>query len=962
MASVKSDISLQIKNNLNRTASFSILGGTQDPSNGQANAKTIYEWDLTAETFANTTVATIEASTINNATVINYEVSNQDGLITDIKTVVKLLNTLNLGVFNLDGNTIWIIDDINIFGNLEILINTSFDINVFVQDAYNYFDALGKTPLADFQAQYTSVIQQAVDTIPDFVDFVETQGWDLCYPITASGITMTKGITGSIFVVTETGGVLATNEFANLTSVVENGSDSALIYAPNVNSFTTLGSANFTSSSVNSFIFKYLFEASFSLSFGGTLGFKFLDPSYFPSSTTNFQSIFIMPSGINQLNLYGTEFPKLNIQDGQYIISAVGGNDIDLVDVGSKIVFNTLANNTRLTINRIFTSALTTIDIDFSTLTLSDSSQGIIITTSDLALQNVALDSSFNEKFNYLAPLYGDTLTLGSVSGLVGLLIDYDDTSPLELHIKNIDFSNSVTTNLPPIGTDSSGQIGFVNGSDYSLYLDISDQIPLTVGTEMQYFNNWFFELGTQSFLQSVNAITVGLLGVIDSAGTNSFILSGQGIYGYYALLSRGFTINTPVGAITNNLMSFTINNGKSAKFTTVSGLGQSSFETTEDFKGGTEIVRASTQLIVGTEEIQYGVVTADTNVIVTSDPTLICIASTISENSVTSNYDIFSTMLIGNGVFGQNLGNITIEGFTLSMPLNNDNTAKQIGLYQRDFSGLDSTNCTGLAFIKFKINQSNIIDSLSLPFGAKEIFNLNTVNPITTLYFEECLFGTVDSHNDTSTEVSPLEILYPSLATPILGFTFADCNFNYSDRGVGNNKFSFRLNSSSGQALCGVSTINNTNFCGTLGVKEFLFLSTSYNGTGSYLGTLTIEACTKISEIELLNVNTTPPPSHSINLNNLPSLETFNYSGNNLTLISISLLSTCSDFNVASNDLSSTSLDNIIVNLDANGQNNGILNYSNQTGGASPNIGVSGTAYNSLIAKGWTVTGNAPI
>ena len=58
MASVKSDISLQIKNNLNRTATFSILGGTQDPSNGQANAKTIYEWDLTAESFANTTVVT----------------------------------------------------------------------------------------------------------------------------------------------------------------------------------------------------------------------------------------------------------------------------------------------------------------------------------------------------------------------------------------------------------------------------------------------------------------------------------------------------------------------------------------------------------------------------------------------------------------------------------------------------------------------------------------------------------------------------------------------------------------------------------------------------------------------------------------------------------------------------------------------------------------------------------------
>ena len=78
MASVKSDISLQIKNSLNRTANFSILGGTQDPSNGQANAKTLYDWDLTAETFANTNVLTIEASTITNPTVITYEVGNQE--------------------------------------------------------------------------------------------------------------------------------------------------------------------------------------------------------------------------------------------------------------------------------------------------------------------------------------------------------------------------------------------------------------------------------------------------------------------------------------------------------------------------------------------------------------------------------------------------------------------------------------------------------------------------------------------------------------------------------------------------------------------------------------------------------------------------------------------------------------------------------------------------------------------
>mgnify|MGYP003631123116 FL=1 len=186
MAGISQDISLQIKNNLNRKATFSLLGGTQDPSNGQANAKTLYDWDLTAETFANTNVLTIEASTITNPTVITYEVVNQDGAITDLQTVVRLLNTLNLGVFNLDGNVVWILDDINIFGNISILISLSFDIDDFVEEAYNYFDPLNKTLLVDFSTNYKASIQQAVNTIPDFVDFVESQGWGLCYPTNAS--------------------------------------------------------------------------------------------------------------------------------------------------------------------------------------------------------------------------------------------------------------------------------------------------------------------------------------------------------------------------------------------------------------------------------------------------------------------------------------------------------------------------------------------------------------------------------------------------------------------------------------------------------------------------------------------------------------------------------------------------------------------------------------------------------
>ena len=65
-----------------------------------------------------TTVVEITASTVDNPTPVVYTAFNQDGTIDSLETVVRLLNTLNLGVFNLDGNTIFILDDINVFGNI----------------------------------------------------------------------------------------------------------------------------------------------------------------------------------------------------------------------------------------------------------------------------------------------------------------------------------------------------------------------------------------------------------------------------------------------------------------------------------------------------------------------------------------------------------------------------------------------------------------------------------------------------------------------------------------------------------------------------------------------------------------------------------------------------------------------------------------------------------------------------
>ena len=980
MASVKSDISLQIKNNLNRTATFSILGGTQDPSNGQANAKTIYEWDLTAETFANTNVLTIEASTITNPTVITYEVANQDGAVTDLQTVVRLLNTLNLGVFNLDGNTIWIIDDINIFGNLEVLVSLSFDINVFVQEAYNYFDTLGKTPLVDFQAQYTSVIQQAVNTIPNFVDFVESQGWSLCYPTNASNINLTRVTAGSIFLTTDTGGVLATNEYTSGTSFNEGGFDNALLYAPDVNSFKTLQSLNFDAPSlpiVNAYIFKYLFEAPAFLSFGQNFtldnGFQFLDPSYFPSPTTFGTHSFRMPPfGTNQLNLYGTQFPNLDIQAGTYFISAsTSASDIDLINVNSELVFDNLGQSTNLTLSSLRQSATNVFDIKFASLTLIGDNQSISITSTDVIQQTINLDSNFNTVFNYGSGLFGQTLKIGCVTGFTGAFISYDDdTTPLNLKFKFIDFTESITTNLPPIGTGG-GQIGYVFGLLYTLRLDLDEQLNLLAGREMEYFNNWFFELGTQNFLSQNSADTSGIFGNILTAGTNTFVLSGQGYYGYQALIDCGFTITTPVGAITPNVMTFTQKEGELLLVRTISALGQSTFEVTSAEKNQAEVVSTSSLFAVGTEVINFPApaLGEDNNCIFTSDPTLNCTSFYIGTNPLFTSANCMTTFICGNGVFnaGIDMNTFNLNGLTITLPILGG-LGDAYGLFQRDFSGLNGNNVSSQLLISyFRINVTELANTLVQPYGSNALFNIaiNGIIPsIPSLVFSNCEFGT--DFNDSSASPSPLDLLIPVGARCNNGIAFNFCQFNYTASIFGGEiEFNINNNATLGiptqTALLGTSTIENTTF-GAFG-NDTIRLNTNYNGTGDTLSDLTFKDNADLVAVKLTNGATAVPLPISITFDNNPQLNTIffeNYNLNNINILGG--LPSVDRMNVNDNDLNTVDLDSIIVALDNNGLTNGNLDYSNQTGGASPSIGVSGLAYNNLIAKGWTVTGNVPI
>ena len=977
MASVKSDISLQIKNNLNRTATFSILGGTQDPSNGQANAKTIYEWDLTAETFANTTVVTIEASTIDNPVIINYEVQNQDGAITDLKTVVRLLNTLNLGVFNLDGNTIWIIDDINIFGNIEVLVSLAFDINVFVQEAYNYFDPLGKTPLVDFQTRYTSVIQQAVDTIPNFVDFIESQGWSLCYPTNANEISIQRFSAGSFFYVTDIGGVLTTNEATSGTSITQAGLENTLLYTADISIWTTLQEIEFLAPPLiadDGYIFKFIFETTISTKF---LNDGLFNNAWSPIDSTYFvnaenQDILVELKPNTALALYGSDFPNIFQPLGYGITFRSINGRVELIPDGfgtEKLVFNQMDNVSTLRVQDIWGATTGTVDCDFSTLIdNTEGSLSISLTFYDDAglpvPQEIELDVGFNTKFAQLTNGYVEFSLGGNNFGTNYPLIRYLNTiTNLELAFQRIYFDSSVTENLPDIA-----QIGelFDLTTKYILRLDLRNQniAYLGVGRDMGYFNDWFFKVGKQTFLSQYPALTSGGYGNILASTGNNFVLSGQGIYGYNALIENGFTITTPVGAITSNTLTFSQNEGQDILIRSTSGLGNSIFQVSSAVKGQAEVVDNSVNLVPNTEVITLTAPIGNPrNVIMTSNFSL-------------SNTDTFigTPLFVPNsmncflmdGFFPIVLGNFSVSGLTITLPILGG-IGDAYGLFQRNFTGLNGNNVTLLTIREFNINVTELANTLVQPYGSNALININIngfVPSVPQIVFLNCNFGT--DVQDNSANGFPLDLLVPVGSRIQNGISFSNCTFNYIASTFGG-EISFNINNGavlgipSQTALCGSCTIENTTF-GTFG-NDTIRLTTNYNGTGDTLSSLTFSNNPDLVKVILTNNSTAVPLPCSLTFNNVVALTQIdfqNYNMNNFNIIGT--LPSVGTMRVNDNDLNTVDLDNIIVTLDNNGLTNGTLNYSNQTGGASPSIGVSGLAYNNLIAKGWTVTGNVPI
>lgn len=121
MKSVKQNINLRIENNTALPQDINILGSVPF-LNSANNSKTIYEWDLSSENYFGNITATISISSITNPIPTTYTVTV---LGYNTQAVALALNTLNLGVFQVSGNTIYALNDFYIYGNLTIL-STAF--------------------------------------------------------------------------------------------------------------------------------------------------------------------------------------------------------------------------------------------------------------------------------------------------------------------------------------------------------------------------------------------------------------------------------------------------------------------------------------------------------------------------------------------------------------------------------------------------------------------------------------------------------------------------------------------------------------------------------------------------------------------------------------------------------------------------------------------------------------------
>ena len=117
MKKLNTEISLRIKNNTNFTQPVEIFSAISN-NNFSNNTNSIYTWDLTTENYIGSYNVTILISNTSNPTPVYYSIAIVGN---NIQSVVDALNTLNQGLFQYSGTTIYVSNNYYIYGALEVV-------------------------------------------------------------------------------------------------------------------------------------------------------------------------------------------------------------------------------------------------------------------------------------------------------------------------------------------------------------------------------------------------------------------------------------------------------------------------------------------------------------------------------------------------------------------------------------------------------------------------------------------------------------------------------------------------------------------------------------------------------------------------------------------------------------------------------------------------------------------------
>ena len=116
-----------------------------------------------------------------------------------------------------------------------------------------------------------------------------------------------------------------------------------------------------------------------------------------------------------------------------------------------------------------------------------------------------------------------------------------------------------------------------------------------------------------------------------------------------------------------------------------------------------------------------------------------------------------------------------------------------------------------------------------------------------------------------------------------------------------------------------------------------------------------------ELKQINLQNNNTATPNALNLNVSNNDILEVLNFTNHNISSAIVNNNPLINNVNLSGNNLPSSEIDNLLNEINSYGTSNGTIDYSSQTGGGVPTAVGSGTAYNNLISRGWTLTGASP-